>query len=590
MLLCCLQTGAWNAPGLGCRMLLSAAEEGAGLRAQTEALQDFLPAGGSAAALAAALAELERVLQNPAAEHTFAWLHDGNGGAQERVTAQGPGKAGGRTGDEAAAAARDGGPPMSAKRQLPATEHAVCSSSGLRAAAAEFRPGAQAPSLACQLGSLKLGAGAAGGALAAGTGNKANADASWLAGTTGSLEDGWQTVDNEAVGFAGWGPANEASSGPPQPHSAGRWAAAAAAAEAQAAAGGGLAAGAFLAVLADQFPLWSAEALRHLFEEQGGDLEATVSTLCSLESELEGQQQAGGWGNVRDGSSAPSAAGNSEASFTEADFPSLGALGGSLAGSSTGSGGREVRGSVRGGYASAAAAAADLPAERRQRGAVSLPPHRVAGSAAPPSTAHPQSRAAAGAAAASQGPAPIWQQQEGVARFATGQALAAQYADLRTDARDHARLRNAYFQQVWAGAGWRGATSDGQTSVFSFMSVPSSPGQLHVLAACTAQRTWKLHGGRNTLSRCLLRVRRCLALASVWHAAAASPLTPFAGHTGVHGRQQAAGQGAWRQGPVAQRADARRARGRRSPAICRAKRGRHVCRRRQRSQRGCAHH
>jgi hypothetical protein len=56
-------------------------------------------------------------------------------------------------------------------------------------------------------------------------------------------------------------------------------------------------------------------------------------------------------------------------------------------------------------------------------------------------------------------PAPIWQQAEGVQRYATGAALAAEYAQLRSDARDHARLRNANFEQVCSSAGFAAATA-----------------------------------------------------------------------------------------------------------------------------------
>ena len=44
-------------------------------------------------------------------------------------------------------------------------------------------------------------------------------------------------------------------------------------------------------------------------------------------------------------------------------------------------------------------------------------------------------------------PAPIWAAQ-GVPQFATGAAAAAEYAAARAEARDHARLRNQYFQQA----------------------------------------------------------------------------------------------------------------------------------------------
>lgn len=416
------------------------------MREQAEALQDFLPPGGSTGALAAGLAELDQVLRDPSAENTFGWLHADAGNKRQGAAQQARRQAGAGTGTGAAAAAADAAagaePPQAAgaawEQQPLAAGRAMPSS--LRAGAAEFRPGAQAASLPAQLSSLQLHSVAAGTAGAVGNVSAGHAGASWPEGSASGFEDGEQESDSRDGDWPGWDAKHAASSSSQQPHPAGRWAAAAAAAEVQAAAGGGVAAGAFLAVLADQFPLWSAEALRQLFEEQAGDLAATVSTLCSLESELEGQQQAG---SMLDGSSCAGAACSTQAAFTADDFPSL-------SGSSDG-GGRGMAGSARGGYASAAAAAADLPGERTKRGAFSRPPRRGGGSAAPAASTKPQLRAPSAAAAAGQQPAPIWQQDEGVARFATGQALAAQYAELRADARDHARLRNAFFQQVQTG-------------------------------------------------------------------------------------------------------------------------------------------
>ncbi|KAL4438025.1 hypothetical protein ABPG77_004246 [Micractinium sp. CCAP 211/92] len=429
--------------------LLTAAEDGSELREQAEALQDFLPPGGSTGALAAGLAELDQVLRDPSAEHTFGWLHADAGNKRQGAAQQARRQAGAGTGAGAAAAAADAAagaePPQAAgaagEQQPLAAGRAMPSS--LRAGAAEFRPGAQAASLPAQLSSLQLHSEAAGTAGAVGSVGAATAGASWPEGSASGFENGEQESDSRDGDWPGWDAEQAAHNSSQQPHPAGRWAAAAAAAEVQAAAGGGVAASAFLAVLADQFPLWSAEALRQLFEEQACDLAATVSTLCSLESELEGQQQAG---SMLDGSSCAGAACSTQAAFTADDFPSL--SGSAAASGSSDGGGRGMAGSARGGYASAAAAAADLPGERTKRGAFSRPPRRGGGSAAPAASTQPQLRAPSAAAAAGQQPAPIWQQDEGVARFATGQALAAQYAELRADARDHARLRNAFFQQA----------------------------------------------------------------------------------------------------------------------------------------------
>ncbi|KAL4425596.1 hypothetical protein ABPG75_009612 [Micractinium tetrahymenae] len=429
--------------------IVTAAEDGAGPEEQAESLQDFLPPGGSAAALAAGLSELDHVLRHPIDEHSFAWLQSRVEATQQAGASQalqgGSGGGGGGAAAAAASLAAAGAPPPLAagaagEQQPTAVERAMRSSSNssLRVGAAEFRPGGPAASLATRLDSLQISNSA--------THSRASAG-SWSDGLASSLEgDGGQGAASEGGSWPVWASETAASGSPPLPRSAGHWAAAAAAAEAQAAAGGGLAAGAFLAVLADQFPLWSAEALQQLFEEQGGDLAATISTLCSLESELEGQQQAGSAGSADGGRTAGGAGGSSQASFTEEDFPSLGGF--PLAGSGSAAGGRGLAGTPSAGYASAAAAAADLPVERRQRSTFARPPRRVVGSAAPLPVVEPQPRAGAAAAAASPSPAPIWQQEEGVARFATGQALAAQYAGLRADARDHARLRNAYFQQA----------------------------------------------------------------------------------------------------------------------------------------------
>ena len=71
-----------------------------------------------------------------------------------------------------------------------------------------------------------------------------------------------------------------------------------------------------------------------------------------------------------------------------------------------------------------------------------------------PAAANRATRVAAGVSSAAparaQAPsakAPIWEAQ-GVPRFATGAQNAAEYAAAREEARDHARLRNMYFQQA----------------------------------------------------------------------------------------------------------------------------------------------
>ena len=110
-------------------------------------------------------------------------------------------------------------------------------------------------------------------------------------------------------------------------------------------------------------------------------------------------------------------------SFTSDDFPSLGGAASSSS-SSSATGGSGSRGAA---YAARAAAAAALPAQPARPG--SQP--RQAGPGPAPA------------------PAPIWEGQ-GVQRFDTGAAVALEYAELRADARDLARVRNACFQQATA--------------------------------------------------------------------------------------------------------------------------------------------
>jgi len=246
------------------------------LQEQAAALQDFLPAGSSTRTLQKGLEELELVLKQPGRQHKFEWLEQHESQQQHLKQQQEqqeqqhqPVPGGLASSDNASgtsAITREQQPPVPAAR-----------SSSLSVAAAEFRPAGAgtgagpAASLAVGLASLQLGSDYATG--------------------SGSGDDSYSFVE------------------PSSRDSAGQWSAAAAAAEAQAEAGGGLpqlAAGgaaaeaAFLAVLAEQYPLWSTEALQQLFAEQGGDLAATIHTLCTLEKELEGQQQAGS-GSAFDG-------------------------------------------------------------------------------------------------------------------------------------------------------------------------------------------------------------------------------------------------------------------------------------------------
>lgn len=122
-------------------------------------------------------------------------------------------------------------------------------------------------------------------------------------------------------------------------------------------------------------------------------------------------------------SALPSALQPSGPSFTASDFPSLGGGGGSSTPAAGAAGG-----GAGAAYASRARAAAALPDQPRLRSGSKQ----------------------GGATPAGPAPAPIWEQREGVQRYATGAEVAREYAQLRADARDHARLRNACFQQVRA--------------------------------------------------------------------------------------------------------------------------------------------
>jgi hypothetical protein len=187
-------------------------------------------------------------------------------------------------------------------------------------------------------------------------------------------------------------------------------------------AGGPAAHEAFLAVLSEQFPLFSLAALRQLFEEQQHSLAATIATLCGLEAEVQGQAVAAAAAGTPEDAAGLQHAVFSTAQapqFSEDDFPSLGSPPAATASSRS-------LGVAAGEYASAARVAAHLPGQPARR---------------------PRPRSAV-AAPASAPPAPIWQQAEGVRQVATGAAVAAEYAALRSEARDHARLRNVCFQQV----------------------------------------------------------------------------------------------------------------------------------------------
>ncbi|GAB4816909.1 hypothetical protein N2152v2_003955 [Parachlorella kessleri] len=189
--------------------------------------------------------------------------------------------------------------------------------------------------------------------------------------------------------------------------------------------------GAFLSVLAQQFPEYSDAVLRELLEEQGGSLEATVDMLFSLEWELQGQaavttthqHQQAVEPRPLAASEFPALSGTVAPPVTHASLaaPGPGAYAAALG--------------KRGGTAGTIC------------GPAGATPSAAAGRRATKSAAGILGAAVPAKARASHAKSPIWEAQ-GVPRFATGAQNAAEYAAAREAARDHARLRNAYFQQA----------------------------------------------------------------------------------------------------------------------------------------------
>lgn len=183
---------------------------------------------------------------------------------------------------------------------------------------------------------------------------------------------------------------------------------------------------AFLACLSQSFPEYSLKSLRQVLYDCGGSLSATMDTLASLETELSGQKKAGKPSHPRGNYKAAKAP-----EFTADDFPSLGG-GGSKDGSDS------------------------TPAPPPAAPAVSFLGSYAAKARQAPTVAPTDAAAANGvssnkpAALAAAAAAPVWTQSEGVQRFDTGASVANEYSELRSTARDHARVRNQYFQQATA--------------------------------------------------------------------------------------------------------------------------------------------
>lgn len=173
-----------------------------------------------------------------------------------------------------------------------------------------------------------------------------------------------------------------------------------------------------LSVLSQQFPEYSPAALASIFDQCGRRLPSALQMLFSMEAELTGQLHAG---YVMPAASAPPAP--SEPAFSNDDFPTLGGP------PSTSN--RHSKAAVvpfGANYAGKAKAAAALPTPAASR---------------KPANPNGQSSAAWGGGGVEK---PVW--ESGVQKFATGASVAAEYAERRADARDHARLRNQCFQNA----------------------------------------------------------------------------------------------------------------------------------------------
>jgi len=175
---------------------------------------------------------------------------------------------------------------------------------------------------------------------------------------------------------------------------------------------------AILAVLQQNFPAYSSSALEEMFLSCGGSLQATIDVLYKLENELYGVQQR--WQQQQQ-----EIRKNAEkVEFDASDFPSLGETE-KTSTSST----KSTPLAFGANYAGRAKAAAHLPAPRPQ-----CPP-------TPATSGASNSTRGVGAA-------PIWQAQGEVEKFSTGITVAAEYAEARAEARDHARARNVCFENA----------------------------------------------------------------------------------------------------------------------------------------------
>jgi DNA-nicking Smr family endonuclease len=171
---------------------------------------------------------------------------------------------------------------------------------------------------------------------------------------------------------------------------------------------------AFIAVLKENFPGFSSSSLRDLFRQCSGSLSDTIDALWSIESEVEGQLTAVSM-HREDRVVRPNCQIQSEE-----EFPSLGETRVPTA---------MAPGIFGGNFAAKVKSSAGVRTQAQTRQA-----WQEGGSYSEPKDS---GRAA-----------PIWSASESYTRFETGDVMAKEYAEERSDARDHARVRNQCFQQA----------------------------------------------------------------------------------------------------------------------------------------------
>lgn len=248
------------------RVLLTAIEDGDSLPDLADAVGDFVP-HASLQRLAAGLSELDALVHRPSgspAQPSYAWLLPAAQEAQRH-----PAAASQQT-NESASATADAEPEEQQQQKEQQEQQPASRPSSLSVAAAEFKPTMAAST--ASMAALNLDSGAAATDVQQDDSAGCWQHSDW---PVSSNSDSWQACSSSS-----WA-ASEAEE-----------AAADAAAAGEKVAGGPAAEAAFLAVLGEQFPLFSAAALAQLFAEQGGSLAATIHTLCGLEAELEGQATA----------------------------------------------------------------------------------------------------------------------------------------------------------------------------------------------------------------------------------------------------------------------------------------------------------